>query len=86
MAVEVVMPKFGLTMTEGTIQQWFKSEGDTIKAGEALFEVETEKVLYEVEATADGTVAKLLYAIEAVVGVGVDVDRVFHGDPFERLS
>ena len=73
MAVEVVMPKFGLTMTEGTIQQWFKSEGDTIKAGEALFEVETEKVLYEVEAPADGTVAKLLYGIEAVVGVGLPV-------------
>ena len=73
MAVEVVMPKFGLTMTEGTIQQWFKSEGDTIKNGEALFEVETEKVLYEVEAPADGTVAKLLYAIEAVVGVGLPV-------------
>jgi len=72
-AVEVVMPKFGLTMTEGTIQQWFKSEGDTIKAGEALFEVETEKVLYEVEAPADGTVAKLLYAVEAVVGVGLPV-------------
>ncbi len=73
MAVEVVMPKFGLTMTEGTIQQWFKSEGDTIKAGEALFEVETEKVLYEVEAPAAGTVAKLLYALEAVVGVGLPV-------------
>ena len=73
MAVEVVMPKFGLTMTEGTIQQWFKSEGDTIKNGEALFEVETEKVLYEVEAPADGTVAKLLYAVEAVVGVGLPV-------------
>lgn len=73
MAVEVVMPKFGLTMTEGTIQQWFKSEGDAIKAGEALFEVETEKVLYEVETPADGTVAKLLYAVEAVVGVGLPV-------------
>ncbi len=73
MAVEVVMPKFGLTMTEGTIQQWFKSEGDAIKTGEALFEVETEKVLYEVEAPTDGTVAKLLYAVEAVVGVGLPV-------------
>lgn len=73
MAVEVVMPKFGLTMTEGTIQQWFKTEGDTIAAGEALFEVETEKVLYEIEAPADGTVAKLLYAVEAVVGVGLPV-------------
>ena len=73
MAVEVVMPKFGLTMTEGTIQQWFKAEGDGITAGEALFEVETEKVLYEIEAPADGTVAKLLYAVEAVVGVGLPV-------------
>ncbi len=73
MAVEVVMPKFGLTMTEGTIQQWFKSAGDSIKAGEALFEVETEKVLYEVEAPADGTVATLLYAVEAVVSVGLPV-------------
>ncbi len=73
MAVEVVMPKFGLTMTEGTIQKWFISEGDTIQAGEAVFEVETEKVLYEVEAAADGTIAKLLYPLEAVVTVGLPV-------------
>jgi pyruvate dehydrogenase E2 component (dihydrolipoamide acetyltransferase) len=67
------MPKFGLTMTEGTIQKWFKAEGDAIKAGEPLFEVETEKVLYEVEAPASGIVAKLLYPIEAVVPVGLPV-------------
>ena len=73
MAVEVTMPKFGLTMTEGTIQKWFKNEGDAIKAGEALFEVETEKVLYEVECRGTGTVAKLLYPLEAVVAVGLPV-------------
>lgn len=73
MAVEVTMPKFGLTMTEGTIQKWFKNEGDAIKAGEPLFEVETEKVLYEVEVKATGTVAKLLYPLEAVVEVGLPV-------------
>ena len=73
MAAEVVMPKFGLTMVEGTIQRWFKNEGDAINAGEALFEVETEKVLYEVESTAGGTVAKLLYGLEAVVPVGLPV-------------
>ncbi len=67
MPVEVVMPKFGLTMQEGTIQQWFKSEGDAVAAGEALYEVETEKVLYEVEAPTDGVVAKLLYPAEATV-------------------
>lgn len=73
MAVEAVMPKFGLTMTEGTIQKWFKAEGDAIKAGESLFEVETEKVLYEVESPAAGTIAKLLYPVEAVVPVGLPV-------------
>lgn len=73
MAVEVVMPKFGLTMVEGTIQKWFKAAGDAINAGEALFEVETEKVLYEIEAPVAGTVAKLLYPLEAVVPVGLPV-------------
>ena len=73
MAVEVVMPKFGLTMVEGTIQKWFKAEGDAINAGEALFEVETEKVLYEIEVPVAGTVAKLLYPVEAVVPVGLPV-------------
>ena len=73
MAVEVVMPKFGLTMIEGTIQKWFKAEGDAINAGEALFEVETEKVLYEIEVSVAGTVAKLLYPVEAVVPIGLPV-------------
>lgn len=73
MAVEAFMPKFGLTMTEGTIQKWFKAEGDALKAGEPLFEVETEKVLYEVESPASGTVAKLLYPLEATVAVGLPV-------------
>jgi pyruvate dehydrogenase E2 component (dihydrolipoamide acetyltransferase) len=67
------MPKFGLTMTEGTIQKWFKAEGDAIKTGEPLFEVETEKVLYEIESPASGTVARLLYPVEAVVPVGLPV-------------
>ncbi len=67
MPVEVVMPKFGLTMQEGTIQQWFKTEGEHIAAGEPLYEVETEKVLYEVAAPAAGVVAKLLYPAEATV-------------------
>ena len=73
MAAEVVMPKFGLTMVEGTIQQWFKKEGDAITQGEALFEVETEKVLYEVESSVTGTVAKLLYPLESVVAVGLPI-------------
>ncbi|MCK6555128.1 2-oxo acid dehydrogenase subunit E2 [Candidatus Binatia bacterium] len=61
------MPKFGLTMQEGRIQQWFKAEGEPVAVGDKLFEVETEKVLYEVEATVAGTLARILHPIEAVV-------------------
>jgi pyruvate dehydrogenase E2 component (dihydrolipoamide acetyltransferase) len=78
------MPKFGLTMTEGTIQKWFKAEGDAIQTGESLFEVETEKVLYEVESPAAGTVAKLLYALEAVVPVGLPVAVI--AEPGENVA
>ncbi len=60
MAVEVTMPKFGLTMHEGTVQRFFKAEGESVRAGEPLYEVETEKVLYEVEAPASGTLAARL--------------------------
>lgn len=84
MAVEVVMPKFGLTMIEGTIQRWFKTEGEAISAGEPLFEVETEKVLYEVEAPVAGTVAKLLYPLEAVVAVGLPVAVI--AEPGENVA
>lgn len=67
MPADVIMPKFGLTMQEGRIQQWFKAEGEPVAVGDKLFEVETEKVLYEVEATVAGTLARILHPIEAVV-------------------
>jgi len=51
------MPKFGLTMHEGTLQRQFRSQGETITAGAPLFEVETEKVMYEVEAPTSGIIA-----------------------------
>jgi len=68
-----MMPKFGLTMHEGTIQRFFKAAGDRVSAGEPLFEVETEKVLYEVEAPASGTLATALFDEGATVECGVAV-------------
>ena len=73
MAVEVTMPKFGLTMHEGTIQRFFKTAGERVNAGEPLYEVETEKVLYEVEAPAAGTLATILFDEGATVECGVAV-------------
>jgi pyruvate dehydrogenase E2 component (dihydrolipoamide acetyltransferase) len=73
MAVEVTMPKFGLTMHEGTIQRYFKAVGESISAGDPLYEVETEKVLYEVESPASGIVAVALFEEGATVECGVAV-------------
>jgi pyruvate/2-oxoglutarate dehydrogenase complex dihydrolipoamide acyltransferase (E2) component len=71
MPVEVTMPKFGLTMQEGTIQRYFKTPGESVRAGEPLYEVETEKVLYEVEAPASGTLVAALFPEGATVECGV---------------
>ncbi|HZP45514.1 MAG TPA: dihydrolipoamide acetyltransferase family protein [Candidatus Binataceae bacterium] len=70
MPVEVTMPKFGLTMHEGTIQRLFKAAGDAVRQGEPLYEVETEKVLYEVEAPATGVLAVWLHPEGATVECG----------------
>src|SRR5258707_4132038 len=70
MAVELTMPKFGLTMHEGTLQRFFKAPGEAVKAGEPLYEVETEKVLYVVEAPASGTLAAWLHGEGTVVEFG----------------
>ncbi|MBQ9091243.1 MAG: FAD-dependent oxidoreductase [Anaerotignum sp.] len=60
MAVEVLMPKFGLTMTEGTIEEWKVKEGDSVKKGDVLFSVATDKLTNDVEADADGVLLKIL--------------------------
>src|SRR5437764_14660671 len=64
------MPKFGLTMQEGTLQRYFKAPGEAVDAGEPLYEVETEKVLYVVEAPAAGQLALWLHQEGAVVQCG----------------
>lgn len=54
MAKLVVMPKLGLTMTEGTVSSWLKAEGEQIQEGEPLFQVETDKLTNTIEAPASG--------------------------------
>ena len=59
MAKVVVMPKLGLTMTEGTVSKWLKKVGDEVKEGEPLFEVETDKLTNTIEASASGVLRHL---------------------------
>jgi pyruvate dehydrogenase E2 component (dihydrolipoamide acetyltransferase) len=60
MAEYIVMPKMGLTMTEGFLTNWKKSEGDTINAGDTLFDVETDKLTNSFEAKSSGILRKIL--------------------------
>ncbi|HEY2486592.1 MAG TPA: dihydrolipoamide acetyltransferase family protein [Candidatus Binataceae bacterium] len=84
MAIEVAMPKFGLTMHEGTVQRYFKVVGESVTVGEPLYEVETEKVLYEVEAPSAGIVAAWLVEEGATVECGVAVAVL--AEPGEDLA
>ncbi len=62
MAKLVVMPKLGLTMTEGTLSAWKKKEGDAVKEGEPLFDVETDKLTNTIDAPASGILRRILLA------------------------
>ena len=67
MAKEIVMPKLGLTMTEGTIESWYKKEGEAVQECEKLFSVSTDKLTNDVEATASGVLLRVLVAAGGTV-------------------
>lgn len=60
MPIKILMPALSPTMTEGTLASWKKKEGDTIKAGQVLAEIETDKATMEVEAVDEGVLGKIL--------------------------
>ena len=68
MAIEITMPKLGLTMETGKITEWKKKEGEQVKKGEILLVVETEKITYEVEAPGDG-ILHIVVPVEGEVPV-----------------
>jgi pyruvate dehydrogenase E2 component (dihydrolipoamide acetyltransferase) len=70
MATEITMPQQSDTMTEGTVVKWLKKEGDKVKAGEMIAEIETDKAVMEMEAFDAGTLAAVLVAPGAKVPVG----------------
>jgi len=70
LSVHVTMPKLGLTMKEGKVSKWYKSEGDAVEQGQDLFEVETEKITNRVEAPSGGTLFQIVVPAGTTVPVG----------------
>jgi pyruvate dehydrogenase E2 component (dihydrolipoamide acetyltransferase) len=94
MADEVKLPRLGQGMESGTIVKWLKSEGDQVEKGEALYELDTDKVTQEVEAEASGVLLKITVAEgEADVGTtiavigeqGEDVSAI-EGEPAQPVA
>jgi pyruvate dehydrogenase E1 component beta subunit len=71
MATEVLMPALSPTMEEGTLAKWLVKEGDTVKSGQILAEIETDKATMEFEAVDEGVVGRILVA-EGTAGVKVN--------------
>ena len=79
----IVMPKFGQTVEESSIQRWLKQEGDSVSNGEILFEIETDKAVLEVPSFSEGTLLKILVPEGSTVPVLTTVAYV--GDPGEKI-
>ena len=79
MATNILMPALSPTMTEGTLARWLKNEGDQVKSGDIIAEIETDKATMEVEAVDEGVLGKILVpggtagvAVNAVIAVLVE--------------
>src|SRR5260221_7156591 len=76
MAEVVTLPKLGLDMTEGTFVNWVKKVGDSVKSGEVLAEIESDKATIEIESTASGVLTKTLVDVGQVVPVGAAIAEI----------
>lgn len=73
MEKEIKMPKLRPEMKEGVLCAWLKEEGDRVSVGEPVFEIETDKVVNQVESTENGVIKKLLFEDGDTVAVDTDV-------------
>src|SRR3712207_7272150 len=62
MPINILMPALSPTMEKGNLAKWLKKEGDAIKAGDVIAEIETDKATMEVEAVDEGTLTRILVA------------------------
>lgn len=72
MAVELILPRVDMDMSEGKIAHWYVKNGDTVTKGQVVFEIETDKATMEIDAAADG----IVQGIDGVVGVTMPVGQI----------
>ena len=84
MANIIDMPKLSDTMTVGTLVKWLKQEGDAVKSGDMLAEVETDKATMELESFFDGTLLKIFSAAGSQVAIGAPLCAI--GKPGEKVD
>ncbi|MDP9478492.1 MAG: 2-oxoglutarate dehydrogenase complex dihydrolipoyllysine-residue succinyltransferase [Actinomycetota bacterium] len=80
MPVEIHVPELGESVTDATVGKWLKSEGDQVKAGEALVELETDKINFEVEAEEGGVLESISKGEGETVNVGEVIGTIGEGD------
>ena len=76
MVIDVVMPKMGESITDGTILEWYKKVGEHIAADETLLEIGTDKVDSEIPSPDSGKVTEILFSVNDVVPVGEVIARI----------
>jgi pyruvate/2-oxoglutarate dehydrogenase complex dihydrolipoamide acyltransferase (E2) component len=83
MKVNLKLNRVGMNMAEATIAKWHRRAGDSFKTGDALYEIETDKVTQEVMATGDGTLLEIVVPEGEIAEVGAVVCRVDLSGPGE---
>ncbi|HEV2529554.1 MAG TPA: dihydrolipoamide acetyltransferase family protein [Thermomicrobiales bacterium] len=83
---QVIMPKMGDGMEEGTLLKWLKAEGDEVSEGDAIAEIETDKVSLEIEATESGKISRLLVGEGDVVPIGQAIAQIGDDDLVDGAS
>src|SRR5487761_1586611 len=76
MSTEVLMPKLADTLAEGTLARWLKAAHEAVKTGEAIAEIETDKVTTELTAPSSGTLGNLLVTEGQTVPIGTPLVRI----------
>lgn len=73
--MQILMPKIGFSMSEGTLAEWFAADGAAVKKGQPLYSLESEKSVQEIEAPEDGTL-RILAAVGEVYPVGAVLGEI----------